>query len=59
MVSSAAKARVLVAAGAASATAGVYGMAGWPPAAMVAGGLAMVYGALFVNVDDKPKAPRQ
>lgn len=55
-MSSAAKAHAVVAAGAGSVTAGVFGMAGWPLAALVGGGFAILYGFLFVDVDEKPKA---
>lgn len=50
-----AQARLLVVGGAGSLTAGVYGMAGWPSAALAAGTQAVAYGLLFVDVDRTPR----
>lgn len=58
MVSRSVKAHVVVLTGAASTTAGVFGLAGWPAAALAAGVQVLAYGLLFVDIDDKPKDPR-
>lgn len=57
LVSKLRRAQGVVAAGAASVTAGVAGLAGWPAAALAAGAQAIAFGLWLVDVDDKPKKP--
>lgn len=56
LVSKLRRAQAVVAAGAASVTAGVAGMAGWPAAALAGGAQAIAFGLWLVDVDDaKPR----
>lgn len=47
-------AQAVVCTGAASVTAGVAGIAGWPFAALAGGVQAIAFGLWFVDIDDKP-----
>lgn len=49
-------AQAVVAGGAASVTAGVGGLAGWPAAALAAGVQAIAFGLWFVDVGDSGSA---
>lgn len=55
------KAKSVAAAGVASATAGVYGLAGWQWAAVAGGSYVLVHGLLLMNVDepDDGQQPRR